>query len=150
MIKETTKTSNRLYFIVAMLLFAALPVMAQNIIYYSYDAAGNRVRREIVINRQNAPQQPGNSSYYSDQLAEDYRIKIHPCASDGKIRVEVITMYVRYEGMVTVYSLSGIKVQECKVVNDNACICLDHSPKGTYILHVEINGKCTDWKIIKK
>lgn len=148
--KETRKTSKRFYFIVVVFLFSALPVMAQNIIYYSYDAAGNRVRREIVLNRQNSPQQPSNSPYYSDQLAEDYRIKIHPNASDGIVRVEVISMNNSYEGMVIAYSLSGTKVQECKVVNGNAYINLGDSPKGTYILHVDINGKTTDWKIIKK
>lgn len=150
--KETRKTSKRFYFIVVVVvfLFGALPILAQNIIYYSYDAAGNRVRREIVLNWQNAPQHPNNSQYYSDQLAEDYRIKIHPSASDGIVRVEVITMNSSYEGMVTAYSLSGIKVQECKVVNGNAYFNLGDSPKGTYILHVDINGKTTDWKIIKK
>ena len=148
--KEARKTSNRFHFIVVVFLFAALPVTAQNIIYYSYDAAGNRVRREIVLNRQNAPQQPSNSTYYSDQLAEDYRIKIHPNTSDGVVRVEVISMDSSYEGMVTAYRLSGTKDQECKVVNGNAYINLGNSPKGTYILHVDINGKTTDWKIIKK
>lgn len=138
------------HFIAVLFLFCGQSVMAQNVVYYSYDAAGNRVKREIVLNRQNAPQQPDNSPYYSDQLATDYRIKIHPNAFDGMVRVEVLSKVGNYDGTVTVYSLAGAKVQECKVENGNAYIDLGDCPKGVYILHVEINGKSTDWKIIKK
>ena len=148
--KKSIKSSKKRHFIAVLSLFCSLSAMAQNTVYYSYDASGNRVKREIVLNRQNAPQPPGCSPYYSDQLAADYSIKIHPSVSDGTIHVEVLSKVGSYEGTVTAYSLAGAKVQECKVENGNAYIQLGDSPKGVYILHVEINGKSTDWKIIKK
>jgi len=150
MMKETRKISKKLHFIAVLFLLAALHAMAQDTVCYSYDAAGNRVRREIILNRQNAPQQPGASLYYSDQLTADYRIKIHPSASDGMVRVEVLSTGSSNEGAVTAYNLSGAKVQECKVEHGNAYVNLGDSPKGVYVLHIEINGKSTDWKVIKK
>jgi len=96
------KTTKKLHFIAAAFLFTALPVIAQNTVYYSYDAAGNRVRREIVLNQQNVRKAPGSSPYYYDQIAADYRIKIHPSSADGTIRVEVLSSGGSYEGTVTV------------------------------------------------
>jgi hypothetical protein len=55
---KSMKTARKLHSIAVVMLLSALPALAQNTIYYSYDAAGNRVRREIVLNQQNAPQHP--------------------------------------------------------------------------------------------
>ncbi len=144
------KTAKKLHSIAVLMLLSTLPAIAQNAVYYSYDAAGNRVRREIVLNQQNAPQQPGPTAYYTDRLSADYRIKIHPNASDGIVRIEVLSTGGRCEGAVTTFNASGMKVTDSKVEDGNAYVNLGDSPKGVYILHVDIGGKTTDWKIIKK
>ena len=147
---KSMNIAKKLHSIAVVMLLSALPALAQNTIYYSYDAAGNRVRREIVLNQQNAPQHPAPSAYYTDRLSADYRIKIHPNASDGIVRIEVLSNGGSCEGTVTTYNASGMKVQACNVEDGNAYVNLVDSPKGVYILHVDIEGKTTDWKIIKK
>ncbi len=80
---------NTLKSTITVLAFAASLYTSAQAVRYSYDAAGNRVRREIVINQQNAPQHEAPPAYYTESLSDDYRIKIHPNSQNGTIRVEV-------------------------------------------------------------
>ncbi len=52
---------------VAVLYTSALSLSAQNKIRYSYDAAGNRIKREIVIEPQKAPENSQKSTERSQR-----------------------------------------------------------------------------------
>lgn len=141
---------NTLKSTITVLAFVASLYASAQAVRYSYDAAGNRVRREIVINQQNAPQHEAPPAYYTESLSDDYRIKIHPNSQNGTIRVEVIAATGSKEGSVAAYSLSGAKVGLFPVENGNAYVDLSDAPNGVYILHIDVNGNTTDWKIIKR
>lgn len=133
-----------------MTLFCGSMLGSAQAVHYSYDAAGNRVRREIVINQQNAPQHNSRSTFYTDNLADDYRVKLHTSSSSSVIRVEVVSQGECQYGTVTVFNLSGMKVNKVNIEDGSACVDISDSPNGVYIIHIDINGKTTDWKIIKQ
>jgi len=121
----------------------ALPVR------YSYDAAGNRVRREIVMS--SAPSMsPKKSNSYTDKLSNDYKVKLYPSAQNGTIRVEIISATGMNDGTVEVFSTSGMRVLTCTINDGMAVVDLNNRRSGVYILHICVNGKETDWKIVKQ
>lgn len=134
----------------ALLLSLLFPLLctAQSVVHYAYDTAGNRVRREIVISQQQAPNLLTRSADFSDEVAGGTRLKIRVTGST--IRVEAPSADREEEGSVTAYSLSGTKVGYSVFDGGIAVTDLNGSPAGVYILHIEIGNKSTDWKIIKK
>lgn len=135
----------------ALLLSALFPLlgMAQSVVRYAYDAVGNRVRRELVVSQQQAPQQQAPSAQYTDDLSDDYRVRLRSDAS-GVVHAEVLSVSGQCDGTVTVYDLQGQQVTACRIADGSAEVDLGGSPAGVYILHIEIGNKSTDWKIIRK
>ncbi len=115
---------------------------------YSYDAAGNRVRREIVVS--SSPSlSPKKQTTYTDNLSEDYKVKLH-YTGNSQIRVEVIALGNIPEGTLEVYSASGIKVLATTIEQGNALVDLGSHRNGVYVLNINIDGEQTSWKITKK
>lgn len=130
------------------LLSCSLGISAQTKISYSYDAAGNRVKREIVmVKTQNQAKQ--TSASYSDMVAER-QIKISPNPTKGNLRIEVIDGASFEKGEVEVYSLDGIKFISAPIFNKVAMVDICQGANGIYILRVSIDGSITSWKIIKE
>ena len=59
---------------ISILLLTLLPLAVGALpVRYSYDAAGNRVKREIVMNPSLSPKK---QTSYTDDIADDYKLKI--------------------------------------------------------------------------
>ena len=121
----------------------ALPVR------YSYDAAGNRVRRERVVSSSRS-KTPEPETYYTDDLSDDYKVRLYPSSSDGTVRVEIISKLAVPEGNREVYNTSGMKVLTCRIDEGMAVVNLGNHRNGVYILNIDIEGKKTSWKITKR
>lgn len=135
-------------FLLFSLLSCSLGLSAQTKISYSYDAAGNRVKREIVMSKtQNQAKQ--TSASFSDMVA-DRQIKISPNPTKGNLRIEVADGTTVEKGEVEVYSLGGIKITSAPIYNKVAVVDISQSANGIYILRVSIDGSSTSWKIIKE
>ena len=70
------------------LLSCSLGMNAQAKIGYSYDAAGNRVKRELVLSRSQS-QEAKRSVAYSDVLG-NHQIQIVPNSKSGKVKVAAL------------------------------------------------------------
>ena len=136
-------------FLLFSLLSCSLGHSAQTKISYSYDAAGNRVKREILMSKtQNQAKQ--TSASFSDMVA-DRQIKISPNnPTKGNLRIEVADGTAFEKGEVEVYSLGGIKITSAPTYNKVAVVDISQSTNGIYILRVSIDGSSTSWKIIKE
>lgn len=133
---------------ISILLLTLLPLAVGALpVRYSYDAAGNRVKREIVMNPSLSPKK---QTSYTDDIADDYKLKITPSAQDGIVQVEIVSRTDLKEGCVDVFSVKGMRVLTTMTSGGRATVDLSGKRSGVYILHVNVDGNETDWKIIRK
>ena len=119
-----------------------------NPVRYSYDAAGNRVKREIVISSSPA-QGRQRTQTFTDDLSDDYKVKLTN-RNDGTILVGIVSAVGNMNGSVEVYNTSGMRLFTTDVADGQALVSLAGHPSGVYILKIDINGKQTSWKITKQ
>ena len=83
----------RALFVFSGLLFY-LSAFSQNAIRFAYDALGNRVKREIVlqnsdvVKRNMSSEEKKEDNFYSDMLSEK-QIRIWPNPTEGHLKVEI-------------------------------------------------------------
>lgn len=133
------------YVLLFSLLSCSLGMSAQTKIGYSYDAAGNRVKREIVLSRPQS-QEAKRSVAYSDMIS-DHQIQIVPNSKSGKVKVAALDGKSQFN--VTVYNVSGQNVLTLKNVRGQTEVDLSSEPNGIYVLILEIGQEKTTWKIMK-
>ena len=134
---------------------ALLPMVsfAQAKIGYSYDAAGNRVKREIVMPSPKAMtrQQHLNSENQSfSDMVRDHSIKISPNPTKGALEISITGLREADVCSISVYTLQGVQILTAGVRTDHIGIDISNQPAGTYLLKITINNNSTTWKIIKK
>ena len=132
-----------------------LPIVssAQGRIGYSYDAAGNRVKREIImsVSKTMAKQQnfSSDNQSFSDMLC-DNSVKIYPNSSKGALKICIFGLKDSDKCSLGVYTTQGVQILVEKVKTDNTDVNISNQPNGVYLLQITINGKSTTWKIVKK
>lgn len=132
-----------------------LPVVssAQGRIGYSYDAAGNRVKRQIImpVPKTMAKQQnfSSDNQSFSDKLC-DHSVKIYPNLSKGVLKICIFGLKDSDKCSLGVYTTQGVQILAKKIKTDNTDVDISNQPNGVYLLQIAINGKSTTWKIVKK
>lgn len=69
------------------LMTCSVSAYSQNKISYQYDAAGNRISREILFSQSQMAKKPNNIN--TDMLGE-HKITISPNPTEGLLRVEIL------------------------------------------------------------
>lgn len=118
-------------------------------IKYAYDAAGNRIKREIVLQTRTNPQNEAKKESYSEMLSQR-EIRIYPNPTDGQLKVEISNLDQSDECNLSIFNANGQNVQSVKSKSSVAEFDISNQPKGIYILVILINGEKSTWKIIKK
>lgn len=113
---------------------------------YAYDAAGNRIKKEILFEQSQSKSQV---VAYSDMLDEK-EIKIYSNPTEGELRVEIFNELKKTEGIVTVHGNNGAMIYTTPIINGSASLDISSCPNGLYILHVKIGDCVSSWKIIKR
>ena len=116
-------------------------------ISYSYDLAGNRVKREIVM----SSLAPKNSlvTGFTEVLAKK-NIRIYPNPTKGHLRVEVVGYDSTDKCLLQVFNATGALIINRKATLPFTEINITNQPNGIYLLLITLNGENTKWKIIKK
>lgn len=133
-----------------MLLIAAVPLIAfsQSKLHYSYDNAGNRIKREIVVKTKSLPDE-SDPEYYSEMLS-DKDIRIYPNPTEGHLKVEIAGWDNSDQGSLQLYNAVGQLILNQRMGSSYTELDISSRTNGLYILHITLNGKETSWKIIKK
>lgn len=97
---------------------------------YAYDEAGNRVKREIVLQTR-AAEEFTNESY--SEMLEDRGIRIYPNPTEGQLTVEITgDGACRFD----IYNISGQQVLTTNSGPGRVALDISSQPKGLYILRV--------------
>ena len=119
---------------------------AEDIVEFTYDLSGNRIKKEIILNTtRSAEVLPP----FFDQV-DNQKIIIYPNPTRGQLMVEIPGLVDIKSGSLTVFSLMGQTITKKTINQRQTDLDISNSPAGTYILHININGKISTWKIIKQ
>lgn len=132
-----------------MLLICAMPYIASaQSVKYSYDNAGNRIKREIVMKTKSPYEVSTTTECFSEKLSEK-EIRIYPNPTKGRLKIEIAGYENSDRCILRILNVSGQQILSTHA--NSACTELDISSKanGIYILYISLNNKETTWKIIK-
>lgn len=133
--------------IIFSLLLFSICVFSQQKMSYAYDAAGNRVKREIVLATKSLSQE--ELSIFTEEVAK--RDLKYYSSAEGQITVEISTLEGMKSGIITISRMdSGAKILSRKIQNTREDMDISSQRFGIYILHVDIDGEITTWKLLKK
>lgn len=130
---------------------AATTATAQNV-SYTYDAAGNRIKREIVMNRNSAPAvntQEEREEVYSEMLSKK-QVSIYPNPTSGMLKVEVLNLGDGENCTLRIFNSAGVQITSTHMTSTTAALDISNQPNGIYFLRVAIGKEESTWKIIKK
>lgn len=132
-----------------LLLSASLSSHAQSKMTFSYDAAGNRVSRIMVLAKSGAKsQQVASTQSFFDEVGGK-QVKIYPNSSTGHVLVEMLGIG-DVSVSLSVYNTSGMQVFSQSLEEERLDIDLSSQTSGIYILNILVDGEKQSWKIVKK
>jgi|DewCreStandDraft_4_1066084.scaffolds.fasta_scaffold00022_47 hypothetical protein len=113
--------------------------------HFEYDAMGNRKLREyttIYVKKGN----------YEERKAQagEYVIAVYPNPTKGQITVNISNLKNETPADLKVIGLSGNAVMEIGKLEEANTLDLSKLTNGVYLLEITIDGKRTDWKIVKE
>jgi flagellar basal body-associated protein FliL len=128
---------------------------SQNRIEYTYDEAGNRIGRRVIVmtppsqaksknNMQDAEIMP-----YIDVMGET-AINIYPNPTRGFLKIDIDNMPEDNQANIGIYDLNGRMLLQKPDVKNSTELDLSNQFPGTYILKISLSGKTSTWKIIKQ
>ena len=125
--------------------------MAQNIVSYAYDNAGNRISRKVVPLNSNPShvKKSDESTPVVDQLGER-KITVYPNPTQGALAIEITGGDTKDEIRFILFSAQGTQLQNLKVTATITPVNMSSYPVGWYILRVQAGEKITEFKIIKQ
>jgi YD repeat-containing protein len=143
------KTIN--FFAILILMLCASISIAQTTVRFSYDGAGNRIKREIVLVKSNETNKDSTSvtKPFTENLGE-LKITIYPNPTKGQLSVEITNLSLNEEGNITIHNLEGKQMQQLKSLETLNQLDLYSYPMGMYILRISVGQKTSEWKIIKE
>ena len=124
--------------------------MAQNIVSYAYDNAGNRISRKVVnLNSNPSHVKASEPAPVEDQLGER-KITVYPNPTQGALAIEITGGDTKDEIRFILFSAQGTQLQNLKVTATITPVNMSSYPVGWYILRVQVGEKVTEFKIIKQ
>ena len=102
-------------------------VSAQNHIKYTYDKAGNRIKKEIVLTRSAFSNDSDNIKPFTDRMNENLTT-----------------------GHLTLFNFAGKMVVKTEITSTTTSLDISSEPNGIYIMQIELGDEKTSWKIIKE
>ena len=137
-----------IYLLLIFILFSA-SANADGIINYSYDASGNRILAEHIINLRHAETDSTGKTKPMLHDLTSHRITIYPNPTDGIFSVEIGTPETIEQSSITIYSMTGTIIYHDDEPDAANEIDITSSPDGMYMLIIRVDGESSTWKIIK-
>ena len=138
----------RYAFLLVALVFA-IATSAQKV-EYGYDACGNRVLRQVVLDGANKSLSIDNQlEDFSEEQLGEVQVRIYPNPTHGRLKV-VLQGVEKEHCNINIYDVNGRQVANVARVDNENDIDLSSQPNGIYLMRFSINGEVSTWKIIKK
>jgi lipoprotein-anchoring transpeptidase ErfK/SrfK len=126
-------------------------LQAQNRVVFSYDAAGNRISRTIVLAPRSTPvaEEEEKQEVLTEMLA-DIKVKIYPNPTTGLVTVEISNLPKGETANIWLYAMAGQLIGTYKDAKNVIRVDISNRPAGVYVMKIVAGKRQTEWKIIKK
>lgn len=140
-----------------LLLFILLKLSGQSI-GYTYDANGNRVSRELIVEQLKSATAVAGSTSKNDvvdplqkpeDITEAPEVHVYPNPNKGLLKVEIRNLSPGASREMRIYDLAGRQVLVKENFENYSECDLNSLKDGIYILRIKIDDKALDWKVIK-
>ena len=146
----------RIRILILMLLsIVAFENMAQSrSIQFTYDQAGNRIGRAIVLASAAKTRQAANDSIdtapeiYKDTFAE-YQLHVSPNPTHGELKIELCGLPEGDIYHLLIVSASGKVIVDRKTSDNPTVADLTECPAGIYVMRIKHKDYVKDFKIIR-
>lgn len=133
-----------------MLLIWVMPYAASaQSVKYSYDNAGNLIKREIVMKAKSSYKETSRTECFSEMLS-DKDIRIYPNPTKGRLKIEIAGYENSDRCVLRIFNTSGQQILSTHASSPWTELDISSRANGIYILYISLNNKETTWKIIKK
>ena len=130
---------------------------------FTYDNNGNRGTRTLVveqlksgsvsfpvINPKSLKTTESIKAEVTDVPVEgEISTQVYPNPNKGLIKIEISNMESNSKNEMRLYDLSGAQLLTKQNFNSRTEVDISRFKDGIYILRLKINGRVSDWKIIK-
>ncbi len=132
-----------------LLIINSVHIYSQSSINFSYDAAGNRISRTIVVTR--ASEQSKLQELPLKNDFEKARVTIYPNPTKGIISISIQGGNEEFKNSsLALYSISGALITSNRISDRSVTIDIRGEAKGMYILKLILDGQISEWKVIKE
>lgn len=117
-------------------------------IQYKYDLEGNCISRNVITLTKSisSDQEVNKNSVFEDK---ETKIIIYPNPTKGLLKVEIPDYKENEKSFFSIYDLNGKLCIKKEARGKETQLDMNNHSNGTYILHLNRNGKSSSWKIIK-
>lgn len=129
------------------MLFACFTASGKTI-SYAYDAAGNRIKRQIVL-QSRATESVDTTFFISENLVKK-EIKIYPNPTKGHLKIQISNYENDNDCTFKLYDMSGKCLLAIKGEGEFNIIDISSFTPSLYMLEIEIGEEKSMWKIIKE
>ena len=123
-------------------------IFAQSVVQFTYDATGNRIKREFIPDIPNLTGQTSearNSQLGETQLQEV--ITVYPNPTKDYIQIEVGEELPN--ATIELFDIFGRQLSKESLNGYRHAINVSHRPSGQYILIIRNKDFREEWKIVK-
>lgn len=132
--------------LIFLLLIIPLSIAGQNKLKYTYDAAGNRIKKEILLTSTRSEEV--STTVFTEEFSKNV-VKIYPNPTQGQLAVEISDAEKAKSANLTIFNLQGKIVTKAIVISNITNLDISSEPSGVYILQINIDGTLSSWRIIK-
>lgn len=128
-----------------------LLVHGQQSLSYSYDAAGNRTNRTVIVGAQAVSGQENQETtfaVYIDSL-DGKELAIRPDKGNASLVVSVKGIPSSSGGRISLMDSVGTILTEQPMSSETTIIKLDELSMGTYTMRILLNRRSSIWKLVK-
>jgi YD repeat-containing protein len=118
---------------------------------FSYDDAGNRVKREIILGKsKEATMDTTTATMPITDWLNKMKISIYPNPTKGILIIDIANMPEDATGDITIHNMEGKSLLKLNQLNSTNKLDLAGYPTGVYVLRIRSLEKSCEWKIVKE
>ena len=139
----------KIFGIICMMTIALANTAISQVVKFTYDDAGNRIKREVVTVLEMRQQEESEIPKFIKSMDLETLANVSIDESSNNIHVEFSETETTTIN-TSIYSIAGYKCYEADFKSPVFDVEIGKLPKGAYILVLTIDNRSKAWKIIKE